>query len=101
MLRIFTVLAAACLIAAAAQPGFAAQKSNAPEPTALGDQLSGDARMMLAALHKVTGGNPAMPDVPVSHRGEAIKRALLGEEIDFQPNNDIDALVHLLIQNLR
>ena len=45
MLRIITALAAACLIVAAAQPGFAANKSKTPEPAALGDQLSGDARM--------------------------------------------------------
>ena len=63
-------------------------------------EISGDARMILAAIQKITGSEPEIPDVAVSHHGEMLKRAIQGEHVTFHPANDIESLIHMLVQNL-
>ncbi|NIO37108.1 hypothetical protein GTO27_05330 [Candidatus Bathyarchaeota archaeon] len=59
-----------------------------------------DGKLMLTAIHRLTGKEDKIPKASRSRRGQALRNALQGKEPEFQAEDDIDLMVQILIQDL-
>ena len=69
--------------------------------TKLGEtEVKGDAQLMLTAMRRLAGEDVQIPQVPLSKKGEALKEALNGKKTEFKPENEIDIMILILINDL-
>lgn len=67
----------------------------------LGDsEIEGDARLIRTVIYRLAGREENIPQVPLSKRGAALKEALRGRKVEFQPENDIESMILILIKDI-
>ena len=67
----------------------------------LGDgKIKGDAELITTAIFRLSDEDAEIPDSNCSKIGEALREALNGNRVEIKPENEIDLMVMLLINDL-
>ncbi len=65
-----------------------------------GGKNVGDAEMMRTAIFRLMGKDAEIPDVPLSDRGQVLREALNGKNVELNPRDEIDLMVLILTKDI-
>ncbi|HZK60521.1 MAG TPA: tetratricopeptide repeat protein, partial [Anaerovoracaceae bacterium] len=63
-------------------------------------EIKGDAELSITAITRLTGQERELPEGDFSKRGEALREALNGNIVEIKPENEIDLMFMLLINDI-